>query len=90
MHAFNEDQRRHSKHIRLCLKRAQEDRLDFKWHQLWEEKDLLEAVTERQQAYDWVLLNKNGYRGSINKQRFVGSNTSRVLEQVDCNLIIFA
>lgn len=36
LHAFNEDLRRHSKHIKLVLKRVQEERSDFKWEQLFE------------------------------------------------------
>lgn len=46
-------------------------------------------MKEREESYDWVIMNKNGYRGSINKQRFVGSNTSLILEEGSSNLIIF-
>lgn len=72
------------------MKCAQEDRKDMKWETVYEEKPLLTAVKEREGCFDWIAMNKNGYRGSINKQRFVGSNTSKVLAEINCNLIIFA
>lgn len=90
LHAFNEDLKKYSRHIKIVLKKAQEERPDFKFEQVFQEKDLLEAVKERENNYDWIIVNKNGYRGSINKQRFVGSNTSKVIEEVNCNLILFA
>ena len=62
----------------------------MKWEQVFEEKPLLDAIKEREGQYDWIVMNKNGYRGSVNKQRFVGSNTSRVIAEINCNLIIFA
>jgi nucleotide-binding universal stress UspA family protein len=90
LHTFNQDLRKHCRHIKLLLRGVQEERKDMKWEQVFEERPLLQAVQERAGSFDWVILNKNGFRGSINKQRFVGSNTSAILEQVDCNLIIFA
>jgi len=33
-------------------------------------------------------MNRNGYRGSINKLKFIGSNTSAVLQNINSNLII--
>jgi len=55
---------------------------------VFEEKPLLDAVLAREGTYDWIILNKNGYRGSINKLKFIGSNTSSILENVNNNLII--
>jgi hypothetical protein len=53
-----------------------------------EQRPLLETLQEKQSSFDWIIMNKNGYRGSINKMRFIGSNTSTILESVDNNLII--
>lgn len=39
-------------------------------------------------GFDWLVMNRNGYRGSVNKQKFVGHNTSEVLEKIDANLVI--
>lgn len=47
LHTFNEDLKKYSKHIKIVLKKTQEERLDFKFEQLFLEKDLLEAVKEK-------------------------------------------
>ena len=47
LHAFNEDLKKNSKHIKILLKKVQEERSDFKFEQLFEEKALLTAVKER-------------------------------------------
>jgi nucleotide-binding universal stress UspA family protein len=49
---------------------------------------LVDWVKEHQDEFEWVIVTSNGYRGEITKMRFVGSTTSKILEEVDCNLFL--
>lgn len=89
LHIYNSDLAPYAKHVKLILRKVQEERPDYKFEVLLEEGDLLTSVKNRIDDFEWVLLNKNGQRGSTSKQRFVGSKASLILEQVDCNLILF-
>lgn len=87
LHTYNADLKKHSKHIRIQLKDLQEHH-HAKFNIVVEEIPLIAALQEKAASFDWVILNKNGYRGSINKARFVGSNASQVVESIEANLIL--
>ena len=88
LHTYNEDLRKHSRHIKLQLKGVQEAHKDWRFEQCFEEEALIDVLQRMQGNFDWIVMNRNGYRGSINKQKYVGHHTSEVLERVNNNLII--
>ena len=53
-----------------------------------EEGNLTECLKEKHINYDWIIMNRNGYRGEISKSSFIGSKTTEVLTNIEANLII--
>ena len=79
LHTFNEDQRGHCKHVKLLMRGVQEANKDFKIEQLWEENSLMEVLNRIEAEFDWIFLTRNGFRGSVTKQKFVGHHATEVL-----------
>ena len=66
----------YSKQIRNTLKELQGDYKDLKMEIVVEEGSLGEYLKEKGDNFDWIILNRNGYRGEISNSVFVGSKTT--------------
>lgn len=62
-HASNPDLRKHSKQVKNLLKTETSGVKGLEISIVCEEVELIDYLEEHSGEYDWVIINKNGYRG---------------------------
>ena len=89
-HAYNQDTKEYSKRIKTWLKAFQQSEKSVKIEPVLAETDIISYLCEKQTQYDWIILNKNGYRGEISNKVYVGPTASTIITAVSTNMIILA
>ena len=88
LHVYSSATKNYSKQIKNYLKNVQAEYKNINIDVIVEEGSLKESLCEKCCKYDWIIMNRNGYRGEISNKIYVGSKTTEVLTEIESNLII--
>ena len=88
LHVYSSATKNYSKQVKNYLKNAQSEYKNMNIEVIVEEGNLKESLCEKCNKHDWIIMNRNGYRGEISNKMYVGSKTTQVLTEIEANLII--